>query len=99
MEMKGELLMEHQLGKCDFPIVEQEFPIAVFHRKNSSVWEFVDIPGHAAVLLIRGKRKYYLQSIETYACKSGNYEETMQKINAMANQYRKQQKDIHSKES
>lgn len=91
--------MEHQLGKCDFPIVEQEFPISVFQRKSSSVWNYIEIPGHIAVLLIRGNRKYYLQSIETYACMTRNYEKTMQEIKTMANQYRERQKDIRSKES
>ena len=91
--------MDHQLGKYDFLIVEQEFPVTVFRRKISSVWRFVEVPGHVAVITIRGKRSCFLQSIETYACRTHNYEEIMQEINEMANQYRERQKEKRRKET
>ena len=85
--------MEHQLGKYDFSIVEQEFPVTVFRRKISSVWKYVAIPGHVAIITFRGKRKCCLQSIETYACLTENYEKTMQEINEITNQFKQQQKE------
>ena len=85
--------MEHQLGKYDFSIVEQEFPVTVFRRKISSVWKYVAIPGHVAIITFRGKRKCCLQSIETYACLTENYEKIMQEINEITNQFKQQQKE------
>ena len=89
--------MDHQLGKYDFSIVEQEFPVTVFRRRISSIWRFVVTPGHIAIITVRGKRSCFLQSIETYACRTHQYDETMQEINAMAMQYRKQQKEKRRK--
>ena len=91
--------MDHQLGKYDFPIIEQEFPVTVFRRKISSVWSFVESPGHVAVITVRGKRSCFLQSIETYACRTHHYDETMQEIIEMAKQYREQQKEKRRKKT
>lgn len=99
IDVKGGLTLDHQLGKYDFPIVEQEFPVTVFRRKISSVWRFVEITGHVAVITVRGKRSCFLQSIETYACRTHHYDETMQEINEMANQYREQQKEKRRKKT
>ena len=90
--------MEHQLGKYDFSIVEQEFPVTVFRRKISSVWKYVAIPGHVAIITFRGKRKCCLQSIETYACLTENYEKTMQEINEITNQFKQQQLNISTED-
>ena len=97
IDVKGGLNLDHQLGKYDFLIVEQEFPVTVFRRRISSIWRFVEIPGHVAVITVHGKRSCFLQSIETYACRTHHYEEIMQEINEMANQYREQRKEKRRK--
>ena len=99
IDVKGGLNLDHQLGKYDFPIIEQEFPVTVFRRRISSVWSFVESPGHVAVITVRGKRSCFLQSIETYACRTHHYDETMQEIIEMAKQYREQQKEKRRKKT
>lgn len=99
IDVKGGLNLDHQLGKYDFLIVEQEFPVTVFRRRISSIWRFVEIPGHVAVITVRGKRSCFLQSIETYACRTHHYDETMQEIIEMAKQYREQQKEKRRKKT
>ena len=99
IDVKGGLALDHQLGKYDFPIIEQEFPVTVFRRRISSVWRFVEIPGHVAVITVRGKRSCFIQSIETYACRTHHYDETMQEINEMAKQHRERQKEKRRKET
>ena len=47
--------MVHVPGQLDFSIEEKEFPVTVFRRKISSIWEFVETPGHVAVITRRGK--------------------------------------------
>ena len=41
----------------DFSIEEKEFPVTVFRRKISSIWEFVETPGHVAVITRRGQAR------------------------------------------
>ena len=60
--------MVHVPGQLDFRIEEKEFPVTVFRRKISSVWDFVEAPGHVAIITRRGKRECALMSIETWAC-------------------------------
>ena len=65
--------MSHVPGQLDFSIEEKEFPVTVFRRKISSIWDCVETPGHVAIITRKGKRECALISIETYACMSGDY--------------------------
>ena len=84
--------MEHVPGQLDFRIEEKEFPITVFRRKISSVWDFVETPGHVAIITRRGKRECALMSTETYACMSEDYEAEMAKVKALSREYREKRK-------
>ena len=53
--------MVHVPGQLDFRIEEKEFPVTVFRRKISSVWDFVEALGHVAIITRRGKREFTLQ--------------------------------------
>ena len=79
--------MVHVLGQLDFSIEEKEFPVTVFLRKISSIWEFVETPGHVAVITRRGKRKCALVSIETYACMSDDYDAEMARVDEARREY------------
>ena len=80
--------MEHVPGQLDFRIEEKEFPVTVYRRKISSVWDFAETPGHVAIITRRGKRECALMSIETYACISEDYEAEMAKVKALNREYR-----------
>ena len=54
---RGGLDMEHVPGQLDFRIEGKEFPVTVFRRKISSVWDFVETPGHVAIITRKGKRE------------------------------------------
>lgn len=79
--------MVHVPGQLDFSIEEKEFPVTVFRRKISSIWEFVETPGHVAVITRRGKRECALVSIETYACMSGDYDAEMARVEGANQEY------------
>ncbi len=84
--------MEHAPGQLDFRIEEKEFPVTVFRRKISSIWDYVETPGHVAIITRRGKRECALMSIETYACMSEDYEAEMAREKALSQEYREKRK-------
>ena len=84
--------MVHVPGQMDFRLEEKEFPVTVFQRKISSVWDFVETPGHVAIITRKRKRECALMSIETYACISEDYEAEMAKVKALSREYREKRK-------
>ena len=80
--------MVHVPGQMDFRLEEKEFPVTVIQRKISSVWDFVETPGHVAIITRKGKRECALMSIETYACISEDYEAEMAKVKTLSREYR-----------
>ena len=84
--------MVHVPGQLDFRIEEKEFPVTVFRRKISSVWDFIETPGHVDIITRKGKRECALMSIETYACMSEDYEAEMAKVKALSREYREKRK-------
>ena len=76
--------MEHVPGQLDFRIEGKEFPVTVFRRKISSVLDFVETPGHVAIITRKGKRECALMFIETYACMSDDYEAEMARVKALS---------------
>ena len=84
--------MVHVPGQLDFRIEEKEFPVTLFRRKISSIWDFVEAPGHVAIITRRGKRECALMSIETYACMSDDYEAEMARVKALSQEYREKAK-------
>ena len=84
--------MVHVPGQLDFRIEGKEFPVTVFRRKISSIWDFVETPGHVAIITRRGKPECALMSIETYACMSEDYEAEMDKVKALSREYREKRK-------
>ena len=83
---------EHQPGQLDFQIVTKDVSVTEFRRKPSAVWAYLKTPGHVIFFTRRGKRDYAIMSIETHACLSGNYENTMHEIEEAAAAWREEQK-------
>lgn len=85
---------EHQPGKLDFQIVTKDVSVTEFRRKPSAVWAYLKTPGHVIFFTRRGKRDCAIMSIETHACLSGDYENTMREIEDAATAWREEQKAL-----
>lgn len=72
-----------------FGVVEKEFSVTSFRRRSRETYAYVGIPGHIAIITKRGKRMWVLMSVETYACLSGCFEETMAEIDALCSAKKK----------
>lgn len=83
---------EHQPGKLDFQIVTKDVSVTQFRRKPSDVWTYLKTVGHVVFFTRRGKRDCAIMSIETHACQSGDYENTMREIEEAAAAWREEQK-------
>lgn len=83
---------EHQPGKLDFQIVTKDVSVTEFRRKPSNVWTYLKTVGHVVFFTRRGKRDCAIMSIETHACLSGDYENTMREIEEAAAAWREEQK-------
>ena len=82
----------HQPGKLDFLIEEKDVSVTEFRRKPSAVWAYLKTPGHVIFFTRRGKRDCAIMSIETHACLSGDYENTMREIEEATAAWREEQK-------
>ena len=85
---------EHQLGQLDFQIVSKDVSVTEYRRKPSAVWDYLKTPGHVIYFTRRGKRDCAIMSIETHACLSGDYENTMREIKEAAAAWREEQKAL-----
>lgn len=92
--MSMEVKYEHQPGKLDFQIVTKDVSVTEFRRKPSTVWAYLKTPGHVIFFTRRGKRDCAIMSIETHACLSGDYENTMREIEDAATAWREEQKAL-----
>lgn len=66
-----------------FEFSESEVSVTMFRNRPRSVYEDVDIPGHVVFVTKRGKRQCAIMSIDTYAILTGQYEETINKIETL----------------
>ena len=87
-------IIEHQPGKLDFQIVTKDVSVTEFRRKPSAVWAYLKTPGHVIFFTRRGKRDCAIMSIETHACLSGDYENTIKEIEEAAEAWREEQKAL-----
>ena len=83
---------EHQPGQLDFQIVTKDVSVTECRRKPPAVWAYLKTPGHVIFFTRRGKRDCAIMSIETHACLSGDYENTMREIEEAAAAWREEQK-------
>lgn len=65
-----------------------------FRCKPSAVWAYLKTPGHVIFFTRRGKRDCAIMSIETHACLSGDYENTMREIEDATTAWREEQKAL-----
>lgn len=86
--------MVHDPGQLDFSIAEKEFPVTVYRRKISSIWEFIETPGHVAIITRRGKRECALVSIETCACMSDDYDAEMERVEEANREYQAKRRAV-----
>ena len=80
--------MAHVPGQIDFVIEKKDFTVTNFRRRPSVIWRYVEAPGHIAQLTRRGKHIVSVVSIETSACLSGDYENEMRRIKALADAHK-----------
>ncbi len=86
--------MAHVPGQIDFVIEKKDFTVTDFQRRPSVIWRYVEVPGHIAQLTRRGKHIVSVLSVETSACLSGNYEDEIRRIKALADAYREERKKL-----
>ena len=82
----------HQPGRRDFLVVTKSVSVTEFRRKPSAVWQYLETVGHIVFFTRRGKRVGTMTSIETHACLSGDYEQTMREVEEAAAAWREEQK-------
>lgn len=68
----------HQPGQLDFQIETKDVSVTEFRRKPSAVWAYLKTPGHVIFFTRHGKRDCAIMSIETHACLSRDYENTIE---------------------
>lgn len=83
---------KHRPGQLDFQIITKNVSVTEFRRKPSAVWIYLETPGHVVFFTRRGKRDCAIMSIETHACLSGHYEQTMHEVEEAAAAWRNEQK-------
>ena len=82
----------HQPGRRDFLVVTKSVSVTEFRRKPSAVWQYLETAGHVVFFTRRGKRVGAMTSIETHACLSGDYEQTMREVEEAAAAWREERK-------
>ena len=82
----------HQPGRRDFLIAAKSVSVTEFRRKPSAVWQYLETAGHVVFFTRRGKRVGAMTSIETHACLSGDYEQTMREVEEAAAAWREEHK-------
>ena len=82
----------HQPGRRDFLVVTKSVSVTEFRRKPSAVWQYLETAGHVIFFTRRGKRVGAMTSIETHACLSGDYEQTMREVEKAAAAWREERK-------
>ena len=82
----------HQPGRRDFLVVTKSVSVTEFRRKPSAVWQYLETAGHIVFFTRRGKRVGAMNSIETHACLSGNYEKTMCEVEEAAAAWHEERK-------
>ena len=82
----------HQSGRRDFLIAAKSVSVTEFRRKPSAVWQYLETTGHVVFFTRRGKRVGAMTSIETHACLSGEYEQTMREVEEAAAAWREERK-------
>lgn len=85
---------EHQPEQLDFQIETKDVSVTEFRRKPSAVWAYLKTPGHVIFFTRHGKRDCAIMSIETHACLSRDYENTMRDIEEAAAAWREEQKAL-----
>lgn len=79
-------------ARQDFLVVTKSVSVTEFRRKPSAVWEYLETAGHIVFFTRRGKRVGAMTSIETHACLSGDYEQTMREVEEAAAAWREEWK-------
>ena len=82
----------HQPGRRDFLVVTKSVSVTEFRRKPSAVWQYLETAGHIVFFTRRGKRVGAMTSIETHACLSGDYEQTMCEVEEAAAAWHEERK-------
>ena len=82
----------HQPGRRDFLVVTKSVSVTEFRRKPSAVWKYLETAGHVVFFTRRGKRVGAMTSIETHACLSSDYEQTMRDVEKAAAAWREERK-------
>ena len=82
----------HQPGRRDFLIAAKSVSVTEFRRKPSAVWQYLETAGRVVFFTRRGKRVGAMTSIETHACLSGDYEQTMCEVEEAAAAWREEHK-------
>lgn len=82
----------HQLGRRDFLVVIKSVSVTEFRRKPSAVWQYLETAGHIVFFTRRGKRVGAMTSIETHACLSCDYEQTMCEVEEAAAAWHEERK-------
>jgi len=90
---------EHTPGQRDFLIEEKDVSITEFRRKPSTVWQYLETPGHVIFFTRRKKHIAVLMSIETHTCLSNDYEAEMAKVEETACAYREEKKAARRRRS
>ena len=83
----------HQPGRRDFLIAAKSVSVTEFRRRPSAVWQYLETAGHVVFFTRRGKRVGAMTSIETHACLSGDYEQTMREVEKAAAAWRAERKE------
>ena len=82
----------HQPGRRDFLVVTKNVSVTEFRRKPSATWQYLETAGHVVFFTRRGKRVGAMTSIETHACLSGDYEQTMCEVEEAAAAWHEERK-------
>ncbi len=82
----------HQPGRRDFLVVTKNVTVTEFRRRPSAVWQYLETAGHVVFFTRRGKRVGAMTSIETHACLSGDYEQTMCEVEEAAAAWHEERK-------
>ena len=82
----------HQPGRWDFLIAAKSVSVTEFRRRPSAVWRYLETAGHVVFFTRRGKRVGAMISIETHACLSCDYEQTMCEVEEAAAAWHEERK-------
>ena len=91
-EQRTDAQFSASAGRRDFLIVTKSVSVTEFRRRPSVVWQYLKTAGHVVFFTRRGKRVGAMTSIETHACLSGDYEQTMREVEEAAAAWREERK-------